>query len=337
MGGAMNADKLYVVLLVVTNGTQAAFAWGVNEKSAAAFPSKLPYGINPASAEHQLLLACINGATGAFMDCPFTVDIPKDSQPPNTPANNGGHSHTNDRPPLGLGQLEYNGSKGEQPVSGGTGNRWATITHYLPEFSGKIVTRVDLKVPLPTPPWTWHCEDGYGGWRCWDDKTWRTLVTTDVRVPRLENLPDDSTAPYTKYRSPENPVRHLDADAFSSLPITNLALTQMAKRFKKSSGEPLSINDMSLPKGGKFDVDGSWSGAHGEHRIGLSADINRRIKANGEKMPCLDNHELQVAVDSVIPPTGPRALVNPNAKGRTLACRNPPYIHTKFSLLFGFN
>lgn len=157
----MNTNKFYLVLpalmLVIANGTQPAFAWGVNEKNAAAFPSKLPPDINPASAKHKLFLGCINGATGAFLDCPFTVDIPRDSQPPNTPDNNGGHAHTNDRPSLGFGELEYNGAKGEQPISGSTGNSWAIMTHSLPEFSGKIMTRVDLKVPLPTAYWYWRC------------------------------------------------------------------------------------------------------------------------------------------------------------------------------------
>lgn len=324
----MNTDKFYLVLpvlmLVIANGAPPAFAGGVNKKNATAFPSKLPSDINPASAEHKLFLGCINGATGAFLDCPFTVDIPSpppsceepSCQPLKSDDNNHGHSHTNPRPSSGFGKLEYNGAKGEQPVSGTTGNSWAVVTHSMPEFSGKVLTRVDLKVPLPTSYWVWRCTDGYGGWRCWDDKTWRILVTTDVRVPRLESLPDGAAA-YIKYRNPDE--NHQDADAFSGLPVANSALTQMASLFKEGVGAPLSVNDMSLPKGGKFDVNGSWSGAHGEHRIGLSADINRRIKTDGTKMPCLDNFHLQLAVDSVIPPTGPRALVNPNAKGRTLS------------------
>lgn len=157
-------------------------------------------------------------------------------------------------------------------------------------------------------------------------------MTTDVRVPRLESLPDGAAA-YIKYRNPENPVKHRDADAFYGLPVANSALTQMASLFKEVVGAPLSINDMSLPKGGKFDVDGSWSGDHREHRIGLSADINRRIQADGQKMPCLKNTALRDAVDSVIPATGPRVLVNPNAKGRTLSrlyCEPTTYQHIDF-------
>lgn len=332
----MNTDKLYLVLpaliLVVTADAPTAFAWGVNELSAAAFPSNLR-GTNADAAQHRLLLACVSGATGEFLDCPFTVEIPKGSncvsptscQPPNTPENNGGHSHTNtDARPLG--ELAYNGAKGKQPVSGSTGNGWAAVTHFLPEFSGKIVLQVDTHVPQGST-----CRDGYGGWRCLNYTTWRDVVTTDVRVPRLESLPDGATMPYTKVRG--SAADHKNVDAYYGLPIANLALTQMAILFKKSSGELLSVNDMSLPKGGYFDINGLWNGDHREHRIGLSADINRRTQADGKKMPCLENTKLQEAVDSVIPRTGPRVLVNPAAKGRTLSrlyCEPSTYQHIDF-------
>jgi murein endopeptidase len=40
-------------------------------------------------------------------------------------------------------------------------------------------------------------------------------------------------------------------------------------------GYRLRVNDMSLPNGGKFEVDGSWSATadHQEHRKGTNADI----------------------------------------------------------------
>ena len=326
----MNTNKCYLVLpalvLVSAIGAPPAFALGeVNKKSAAVFPSRL-LGTNPDSSQVRLLLSCINGATGAFLDCPFTVDIPSpppnceapSCQPENVPENNGGHTHkaTNNASTRPLGGLEYGGVKGEPLVSGSTGNQRAVVTHSMPEFSGKIVTRVDLKVPPPTSNSYWLCRES-DNHRCLDRSTSRTLVTLDVRVPKLESLPSAATAPYIKYRSPDE--NHQDANAFYGLPTAISALTKMASLFKEEVGAPLSINDMSLPKGGKFDVNGSWSGAHGEHRIGLSADINRRIQADGQKMPCLKNRDLRDAVDSVIPATGPRVLVNPNAKGRTLS------------------
>lgn len=41
-------------------------------------------------------------------------------------------------------------------------------------------------------------------------------------------------------------------------------------------GEKIRYNDMSLPQGGKFDIDHDWSEAsrrHGEHRVGINCDV----------------------------------------------------------------
>ena len=40
-----------------------------------------------------------------------------------------------------------------------------------------------------------------------------------------------------------------------------------------SNESPLRINDMSLPSGGKFDVNGEWTGDHQYHRVGRDADV----------------------------------------------------------------
>lgn len=341
----MNTDKLYLVLpvlmLVAATGTPTAFAVGINKKTAAAFPSEL-YPPNPAAAKITLSLACINVANGEFLDCPFTVKIPKGSncevstvcQPPNISDDNGGHTHTgtnnsSDRP---LGKLEYNGSKGVQQVSGNTGNDWAVVTHHMPEFSGKIVTSTLLKVP-ESPPGYWRCLDGSGGWECTDTlyNSWTTKTTVDVRVPGLESLPgstggvailyeDGTTAPYIKKRNAD--TNHLDADAYYAVPTTNVALAEMARIYKDITDKPLSINDMSLPKGGKFDVDGSWSGSHAEHRLGISADINPAGTA------CQVDKSLLKAVDTVIPAVAPR-YVSRTALSRLL-CESGGRKHIDF-------
>jgi len=45
----------------------------------------------------------------------------------------------------------------------------------------------------------------------------------------------------------------------------------------------LGINDMSLPRGGRFDLRGNWKlGTHGTHRIGVDVDVDTRLlKADG--------------------------------------------------------
>ncbi len=36
----------------------------------------------------------------------------------------------------------------------------------------------------------------------------------------------------------------------------------------------VAINDMSLPFGGKFDINGTWSGDHASHLTGTDVDVN---------------------------------------------------------------
>jgi hypothetical protein len=45
--------------------------------------------------------------------------------------------------------------------------------------------------------------------------------------------------------------------------------------FLQTSGVILSINDMSLERGGVFDISGAWSQPHKLHREGLSVDVDR--------------------------------------------------------------
>ena len=46
----------------------------------------------------------------------------------------------------------------------------------------------------------------------------------------------------------------------------------------------ISINDMCLPYGGRFDVNGKWGGRYGQghyyHRVGTSVDLNRTLTAS---------------------------------------------------------
>lgn len=324
----MSTEKLRKRLLACSMALSLmpgiCWGYGTNYRSATGFPSQIT-GFNSASAEVQYVIYCYNAYNGELLDCPLTSSILGLAEPTNETDNNGGHSH--DNPGREFGKLKYRSTQGAQ-ISASTANDIAIVTQYLPQFGGKIVNRIDVNMPVS------------GGWRCLDSpampcldvNTARYDTTVDVKVPRLVRLPDDS-ATYLKIRGAGSQKTHTNADAYYGLPVANQSLAQIAKLFKKIAGELLSINDMSLPKGGKFDWKADWIGAHGEHRIGLSADINRRIKSNGEPMPCLDNAELQRAVDLVIPPNPPRAFVNVNATGRTMSrlyCEPTTFQHIDF-------
>lgn len=72
------------------------------------------------------------------------------------------------------------------------------------------------------------------------------------------------------------------------------ALTQVSREWNQSAEIgliefdqiPLHINDISLPNGGLFDIEGGWTPSHDYHRVGRDADIRttRTLKINGGRV-----------------------------------------------------
>lgn len=52
-------------------------------------------------------------------------------------------------------------------------------------------------------------------------------------------------------------------------------LELIAENYFKKVKRKLSVNDLSLPKGGLFDVHFNWRPGHKSHRTGTDADINQ--------------------------------------------------------------
>lgn len=72
---------------------------------------------------------------------------------------------------------------------------------------------------------------------------------------------------------------------------TRDAVSKMTLEFFNAFGKKLGINDMSLPSGGLFDIEGNWQTPHLSHRRGASADIDRCVKLDegeelGDYTPC---------------------------------------------------
>ena len=84
--------------------------------------------------------------------------------------------------------------------------------------------------------------------------------------------------------------------AFSASPFTREALPKLSNVLFETSGRNLSVNDISLPKGGVFDLLLNWDGDddHAEHRDGNDADINT------ENILCQGDQALRAAVDRVL-------------------------------------
>jgi hypothetical protein len=116
----------------------------------------------------------------------------------------------------------------------------------------------------------------------------RTVVVRDSAVVRVRNLvpiteegsvdligTDDVHPPSARYFGTAQMVAavraladslQVMADSFAALPPDQ----RPAGRFPRLLG----VNDMSLPRGGLFDLGGSWHHPHKAHRAGRSADID---------------------------------------------------------------
>ncbi len=258
------------------------------------FPSKL-YQFDPDASRVYYELSCIDVTTGGFIDCPFSVEITGLAAPADVVANNGGHSHTNPGRPLG--QLQLNSVKGNR-VTGSTGKSGVEVMQQADEVSGRIA----VTFTVDSPP-NYRCIESLE-WKCITRTTSQSIETLLVAVPGLASLygpaggasiikADGSTAPYVKVRGAASAVPHHNEDAFYGLPRTLETLEKIAAVYKTSSGRALSVNDMSLPSGGKFDIFANWVAdpqGHAEHRLGISADIN----SNGPT--CQGDIKLQKAV-----------------------------------------
>jgi hypothetical protein len=111
----------------------------------------------------------------------------------------------------------------------------------------------------------------------------RDTVNLAVAVPALQLLPEgqnyvkvggtceqhgprDDTQ-YQNCRDPDN--NHWGTDRLVQT-IQAIAYTYNSLHL----GVRLRVNDMSLPYGGLFDVDGNWGPEHREHRVGINADYS---------------------------------------------------------------
>ena len=134
------------------------------------------------------------------------------------------------------------------------------------------------------------------------DTTKFDTLSLITRVPGLGLLPDRATyikiggrcehhgprddSDYPNCRTPDNNhwgtgrlVEGIQsiADAYDSL----------------HPGVRLRINDMSLPHGGLFDINGNWLPSHHEHRIGINADISLKCRNSSNNLVNLNERHFR--------------------------------------------
>lgn len=107
-------------------------------------------------------------------------------------------------------------------------------------------------------------------------------ATADVKVTvKVDGLVEFSGPWFSGLRSPDE--NHKNDVAFYLEPAVVPKIEEMLKDWQKNRGITsstptlvLSLNDMSLPWGGVFDLNLNWKQPHNAHRIGQSVDINRK-------------------------------------------------------------
>ncbi len=254
------------------------------------------------------------GIMGKPINCSFTMQV---SYPPTEPypaiQETGGHEHGFETRPLiyrerhfiqgalgpipiydGSGKLEFQFDQdssndkrvvGQTMPAGGLFNE-AEIKYPVSEVSGEA--QVDIKV---TPPRFYYCI-----YACYTKKLiwYRDLM--HVGLQELVKLPDPGPDDrYIKVRTTETAHPKSLAYYIKKKHIKDLkALAAFYYKYT-SPHRILSLNDMTLPLGGLFDVEANWKPPHSSHRDGTDADVNR------DSIDCLDDKTLIHAAQKVLP------------------------------------
>lgn len=183
------------------------------------------------------------------------------------------------------------------------------VDYLLPEVSGLVIVDVFTLSSGGDPGHMFHLEtlyevrwhDGFIGWN-------GLYYSIDYRfLPELEQVGE-----YHKMvRDPDSKFSHPKANYARQ--STKNQLKDIAKMYYETSGYYLSVNDISLPMGGLFDLNDHWwvadtpGNGHVSHRIGSDADINQAplisFDANSEvygpTIPCLNDKKLRQAVKKI--------------------------------------
>lgn len=264
-------------------------------------------------------VGCYDALTGEWLNCKFTQKIIGIKEPDSDINNSGGHSHP-DHPliepksasmkfdgmkcPIGVGPLEVCGYTNYTSHN--------LITHGIPQASGKIVKKTVIEAPPPRWPPNWWCYFG-----C--DLTYTYIDIFNVEVPGLKYLPDAGPADfYIKVRGGAG----AHPEAYYGTGFTVQALQLVAQNYWVLSGRKLSINDMSLPAGGMFDLNDQWYvtkiDGHVSHRTGTDVDINQ------DDVSCSNNKDLRSAIDMLLPFVQRPGRVEPES---ALLCESGGRIH----------
>lgn len=239
---------------------------------------------------------CFDDYSGIPINCRFRQELTGIQSPETEIKNNGGHSHSDNRPLTYRGRAlkVTNSTDLDSTLYGVEGFTkttssfdpnwgWAYVEYETPQASGIVVGESELK--LMTKDWV--CASS-----CYTRDSWRYADTYDIGVPNLLELHDPVPGmSYTKSRTSPD-YNHTNDVAFHATGSALYLLLVLADEYKSISGRTLSVNDMSLPKGGLFDIKGTWQPSHFTHHVGKDADLNRG------NIPCEKNQKMREATEA---------------------------------------
>jgi hypothetical protein len=253
-------------------------------------------------------------------DCTFTYRVIGLETPVESLENNGGHNHNFDTHPLiepkegalqTFGAAEWLDLEKRLWVEGHTLNNPLMVRHPIPQVAGRIQREI-----IVTAPWGWVC-----GGRCWTDNSWRYLDTINVGLLGFEKISDNGD-----YHIVVRDGKDTHPEGIYGTSDIIKKLKEIAKKYFKSTGRKLSINDISLPAGGLFDINNNWATPHIEHRTGTDADINRA------GVDCHADKKLRSAVEDIAKGQQRPYLQCEDARGRPVPPDDPTglYKHIGF-------
>jgi len=191
--------------------------------------------------------ACYDVWSGETINCDFKIDLKSNDQ------NNGGHNHPGRLP--GAIRLKGSSGNGSTTILANTGGQNVEYEYLIPEISGTN----DFFVEVTKLPPRYTCTD------C----TWK--VDINLMYQGLVQLPTSSPF-HTVVRSPQSITAHPEGNYGTPGAISSI--TGFSQEYFLATGNKLSVNDMSLPAGGLFDINDNWGTPHSTHRVGTSVDIN---------------------------------------------------------------
>ena len=198
--------------------------------------------------------SCYDVRTRVLLNCEFRYVLSKG-------AYDGGHiAHNSPRP---IGGLRFSGHTGKGITSLSFNSLWDVVylEYVIPEVSGEIKLTITA-----IPPDPYRCVSN-----CFVERM------GFIQVEGLEPMPASADGYWRLTGANGEPgVTSLHLFNHYGTSSTVGALSLIAWRyFEDTGGDSLGINDISLPKGGLFDINNDWVTPHSEHRAGTDADIDR--------------------------------------------------------------